>query len=79
MVEINMLERDSKRSGFGFNVWLSDGLNLVVTRGLIASAANTIADNKELQSLLYAEIRKAIVDFGPELTKKAVRAFLAEK
>lgn len=78
MVEITPMT-DLTRKGFGFNVWITEGLKTITEKGVIAAAANAIANDAALQARLEADVRKAISDFGPELTKIAVRVFLAEK
>jgi len=78
MVEITPMT-DPSRKGFGFNVWITEGLKTITEKGVIEAAANAIANDAALQASLDTEVRKAIADFGPELTRIAIRVFLAEK
>ncbi len=79
MVEIIALPKRRNKDGHGFEVWITDGLTRYTVSGIYEAVKNTIAENKDLQDMLHEKIRQAIVDLGPELTKKAVQALLADK
>lgn len=79
MVEITTLPKRQNRDGYGFEVWITDGLTKYAVSGIYEAVKNTIAENKDLQKMLHEKIRQAITDLGPELTKKAVQALLADK
>jgi len=79
MVEITTLPKRQDRAGYGFEVWITDGLTKYTVSGIYDAVRNTIARNEDLQKMIYVEIRKGIVELGPELTKKAVQALLSNK